>query len=107
MGLASATEPDEPMPTTGPVPPAAARAHNLRLARPYVFCSRCGSFMRGTGRGNLLVPCRPREKDQQRAGRIARMERGLAPVGDEKLGECRSLRVDDPEVGWLRLTPAP
>ena len=110
-GLSTAIAPDEPMPLTGSVPPAAARGHQLLLARPFLFCTRCGSFMRGnSGRGDLLGPCDPRslKDDKQRQGRLKKLSRGQNPLAAGATDERpRQLMVDDAETGYIQLVPCP
>ena len=84
-------------------------AHRLLLARPFLACTRCGSLMQGSGRGDLLSPCNPRflQDKSQRKARLAKLERGMRPYGNERIAQARALLVDDDEVGWLALTVAP
>ena len=109
-GRAAATPPGAVLPAEGPVPPAAAREHNLVLARPFLACRECGFMMGSSGRGNLLIPCDPPRGCPMEPNRRARLNRlldGMHPYGGaQTLEPPRDLMVNDPEVEWLLLCRA-
>ena len=83
----------------------------MLLARPFLLCSSCGSFMRhNSGRGELLAPCDPRrlKNDKQRQARVRKLAEGKNPLDAEiPVERARPLTVEDAEAGYLRLIPHP